>query len=220
MAQMFSYIGSSNELYAVGIDNLDNVYRIEIKPNYQNKELNKQYPFTIKVFNKPRGGEPIFEDRGNFGDIIDTVDDIINNYYLNISNNLDEKLLSKLITDPVFPEAKYWYTYDSWRYYAGHYYNTDVHAYTPEGDYDKPGDNYKSEEFKTWYELLDALDEELLLTDNVYDIQPEDIDKALQTSDHKVTEYEVELEKEDDDEYGHYEQFTENITVTIYAEPI
>ena len=220
MANTFSYIGSKNMLMAYGLDNLDNVYRLEVKPNFIEKfTLNQKYPFILKVYNKKYGGEPIFEDKGTYNNIMDAIEDAINIYYLNVDTvNLTEDMFKKLYTDPVYPEGKYWFSYDSWKYFDGHYYNTDIHAYTPEGDYDKAGDSEVSKKYDSWDDLCKALDDEYLLTDSVEDIEPEDIEKAQNSTDHLVLEYEVEKEFFAEDEYGHTENGVKNFTVKIFAE--
>ena len=85
----------------------------------------------------------------------------------------------------------------------GHYWNDDIKAYTNEGDI-YGYDGLEISKLYTWEELLCALDDEYLLTDDVPDDAPTEVIK--EEHDHKILlEYEVEREQEYDDEYGHFE---------------
>ena len=75
--------------------------------------------------------------------------------------------------------------------------------YTNEGDI-YGYDGLEISKLYTWEELLCALDDEYLLTDDVPDDAPTEVIK--EEHDHKILlEYEVEREQEYDDEYGHFE---------------
>lgn len=99
--------------------------------------------------------------------------------------------------------TKYYYIVDADYVVPGHYWNNDIKAYTNEGD-TYGYDGLEISKLYTWEELLSALDDEYLLTDDVPDEPPTEILK--EEHDHKILlEYEVEREQEWDDEYGHFE---------------
>ena len=99
--------------------------------------------------------------------------------------------------------TKYYYVINADYVVPGHYWNNDIKAYTNEGD-TYGYDGLEISKLYTWEELLCALDDEYLLTDDVPDDAPTEILK--EELDHKILlEYEVEREQEWDDEYGHFE---------------
>ena len=99
--------------------------------------------------------------------------------------------------------TKYYYIVDADYVVPGHYWNNDIKAYTNEGD-TYGYDGLEISKLYTWEELLCALDDEYLLTDDVPDDAPTEVTK--EEHDHKILlEYEVEREQEYDDEDGHYE---------------
>ena len=99
--------------------------------------------------------------------------------------------------------TKYYYIVDADYVVPGHYWNDDIKAYTCEGD-TYGYDGLEISKLYTWEELLCALDDEYLLTDDVPDDAPTEVTK--EEHGHKILlEYEVEREQEYDDEYGHFE---------------
>lgn len=99
--------------------------------------------------------------------------------------------------------TKYYYIINADYVIPGHYWNDDIKAYTNEGDI-YGYDGLEISKLYTWEELLCALDDEYLLTDDVPDDAPTEVIK--EEHDHKILlEYEVEREQEYDDEYGHFE---------------
>ena len=100
-------------------------------------------------------------------------------------------------------KTKYYYIVDANYSVAGHYWNDDIKAYTDEGD-TYGSDSVETSKLYTWEELLYALDDEYLLTNDVPDEPPTEILK--EEHGHKIlVDYEVEREQEWDDEYGHFE---------------
>ena len=100
-------------------------------------------------------------------------------------------------------KPKYYYIVDANYSVAGHYWNDDIKAYTDEGD-TYGSDGVETSKLYTWEELLCALDDEYLLTNDVPDEPPTEILK--EEYGHKILlDYEVEREQEWDDEYGHFE---------------
>lgn len=110
-------------------------------------------------------------------------------------------------------EAKYYYIVDANYSVPGHYWNDDIKAYTPEGDRDEY-DGQETSKLYTWQELLYALDDELLLTDDVPDEPPTEILKE-ENGNKILIEYNVEREQEWDDEEGHFEIRYYNYEVQI-----
>ena len=99
--------------------------------------------------------------------------------------------------------TKYYYIINADYVVPGHYWNDDIKAYTNEGD-TYGYDDLEVSKLYTWEELLCALDDEYLLTDDVPDDAPTEVTK--EEHGHKILlEYEVEREQEWDDEYGHFE---------------
>lgn len=111
--------------------------------------------------------------------------------------------LQKVINEALEEKPKYYYIVDADYSVAGHYWNDDIKAYTDEGD-TYGSDGVETSKLYTWEELLHALDDEYLLTDDVPDEPPTEILK--EEHGHKILlDYEVEREQEWDDEYGHFE---------------
>ena len=111
--------------------------------------------------------------------------------------------LQKVINEALEEKPKYYYIVDADYSVAGHYWNDDIKAYTDEGD-TYGSDGVETSKLYTWEELLHALDDEYLLTDDVPDEPPTEILK--EEHGHKIlVDYEVEREQEWDDEYGHFE---------------
>lgn len=111
--------------------------------------------------------------------------------------------LQKVINEALEEKPKYYYIVDADYSVPGHYWNDDIKAYTDEGD-TYGSDGVETSKLYTWEELLYALDDEYLLTDDVPDEPPTEILK--EEHDHKIlVDYEVEREQEWDDEYGHFE---------------
>ena len=109
--------------------------------------------------------------------------------------------LQKVINEALEEKPKYYYIVDADYSVAGHYWNDDIKAYTDEGD-TYGSDGVETSKLYTWEELLHALDDEYLLTDDVPDEPPTEILK--EEHGHKIlVDYEVEREQEWDDEYGH-----------------
>ena len=97
-------------------------------------------------------------------------------------------------------DKKYYYIVTPTYTIPGHYYNKDIHAYTPEGDIVKEEPEEISGLY-TWDELLTVLDNNLLLTTDVPDVAP---DKIVKEGKHKVLlEYDKEDEVEYEDETGY-----------------
>ena len=71
-------------------------------------------------------------------------------------------------------KPKYYYIVDADYSVAGHYWNDDIKAYTDEGD-TYGSDGVETSKLYTWEELLHALDDEYLLTDDVPDEPPTEI---------------------------------------------
>lgn len=104
-------------------------------------------------------------------------------------------------------ESKEYYYVVLGGYYvkAGHYWNSDIHAYTPEGDEVIETSGWKSPIFSDWNELINALDEDLLLADEVEDLNPNELCPTTDKKDRKVLySYEYTRFETDEDEYGHY----------------
>ena len=121
--------------------------------------------------------------------------------------------LVNIINEAEENEAKYYFIVDANYSVPGHYWNDDIKAYTPEGDRDEY-DGQETSKLYTWQELLYALDDEYLLTDDVPDEPPTEILK--EENGHKVlVQYEVEREQEWDDEEGHFEIRYYNYEVQI-----
>ena len=111
--------------------------------------------------------------------------------------------LQKVINEALEEKPKYYYIVDADYSVPGHYWNDDIKAYTDEGD-TYGSDGVETSKLYTWEELLHALDDEYLLTDDVPDEPPTEILK--EEHGHKIlVDYEVEREQEWDDEYGHFE---------------
>lgn len=112
-------------------------------------------------------------------------------------------------------KTKYYYIVDANYSVAGHYWNDDIKAYTDEGD-TYGSDGVETSKLYTWEELLYALDDAYLLTNDVPDEPPTEILK--EEYGHKILlDYEVEREQEWDDEYGHFEEryYTYDIQICI-----
>ena len=210
----WEYSEKYNNIHIRALDNIDVSYFLHVTATGVDN-----YPYQLTV-RKGDAWKPIFEEKGDETAIYEAIADVINGYYLNITPPSRE-LFNKLNTDR-YPKGKYWFEWSSHRYYEGHYYNTDIHAYTSEGDYDREGDSDESKIFNSWEELLDGLDEEGLLTDIVLeDITPEDIEEGLDKENHVIWSYEVEKdEQEDEDDLGHVEFYSEIFEITIYGERI
>lgn len=130
-----------------------------------------------------------------------------------VNESICEKLERSIKLAEDEGEAKYYYIVDANYSVPGHYWNDDIKAYTPEGDRDGY-DGQETSKLYTWQELLYALDDEYLLTDDVPDEAPTEILK--EENGHKVlVQYEVEDEKEWDDEEGHFEIRYYNYEVQI-----
>ena len=111
--------------------------------------------------------------------------------------------LQKVINEALEEKPKYYYIVDADYSVPGHYWNDDIKAYTDEGD-TYGSDGVETSKLYTWEELLHALDDEYLLTDDVPDEPPTEILK--EEHGHKIlVDYEVEREQEWDDEYGQFE---------------
>jgi len=210
----WSYTEKYNNIYVHALDNIDTDYHVFITTTGIDN-----YPYQLTV-RKGDAWKPIFEEKGNETAIYEAIADVINGYYLNITPPSRE-LFNKLSIDR-YPKGKYWFEWNSWRYYNGHYWNDDIKAYTPEGDYDRPGDSGRSKIFNSWEELLDSLEEKDLLADEVLeDITPEDIEKGLDKENHAIWSYKVEKdEQEDEDDMGHVEFYSEVFEITIYGERV
>ena len=99
--------------------------------------------------------------------------------------------------------TKYYYIVDANYFLPGHYWNDDIKAYTDQGD-NYICDDEEISKLYTWEELLCALDNEYLLTDDVPDDAPTEVTK--EEHGHKILlDYEVEREQEYEEENGHFE---------------
>ena len=99
--------------------------------------------------------------------------------------------------------TKYYYIVDADYVVPGHYWNNDIKAYTNEGD-TYGYDGLEISKLYTWEELLSALDDEYLLTDDVPDDAPTEVTK--EEYGHKILiNYEVEREQEYEEENGRFE---------------
>ena len=121
--------------------------------------------------------------------------------------------IEKVICEALEEEPKYYFIVDANYSVPGHYWNDDIKAYTPEGD-TYGGDPIETSKLYTWQELLYALDDELLLTDDVPDEAPTEILKE-ENGNKILLEYDVEREQEWDDEEGHFEIRYYNYDVQI-----
>jgi hypothetical protein len=121
--------------------------------------------------------------------------------------------IEKVICEALEEEPKYYFIVDANYSVPGHYWNDDIKAYTPEGDRDEY-DGQETSKLYTWQELLYALDDELLLTDDVPDEAPTEILKE-ENGNKILLEYDVEREQELDDEEGHFEIRYYNYDVQI-----
>lgn len=111
--------------------------------------------------------------------------------------------LQKVINEALEEKPKYYYIVDADYSVAGHYWNDDIKAYTPEGD-TYGSDGLEISKLYTWEDLMTALDDEYLLTDDVPDEPPTEIIEVERG--HKIIlNYEVEREQEWEDDYGHFE---------------
>ena len=129
---------------------------------------------------------------------------------------VNESIINKLrdvINEAEENEAKYYYIVDANYSVPGHYWNDDIKAYTPEGDRDEY-DGQETSKLYTWDDLLWALDDEYLLTDDVPDEAPTEIIKE-ENGNKILLEYNVEREQEWDDEEGHFEIRYYNYEVQI-----
>ena len=140
-------------------------------------------------------------DKTGFIVIGTSINEVVKKFLNKQKNKSVLESLTKVINEAEDKgEAKYYFIVDANYSVPGYYYDNNIHAYTPEGD-TYGSDPVETSKLYTWEELLYALDDEYLLTDEVPDEAPEEILK--EENGHKIlVQYEVEDEKEYDDDHG------------------
>lgn len=115
------------------------------------------------------------------------------------------------------PPMEYYYEVSDGSYtISGHYWNDDIHAYTPEGDSDGYTEGFESDTFDTWEELIDDLDNEGFLCSKVEDMDPTQVESVQTKIGKLLCEYETTKYETHEDDYGHYWEGEVYYTVYIY----